>query len=242
MNIGVAAKAIKEIVGCAKAHRRREGSVLCYATRLAKRHRRRRGAGSDPLRLPDHGRVERDQGWALGGEPCRRMGNLPIIPAPTMERRKRPGLGIGGQAVLDRIPPAIGNRRLQIIVVANPVFPEPPLPDAAFAFLDLASAAQRIGQQAIGKPRFDPTPPFGKVCITFGKGPDRVQVVRQNHHCLAGDGQFAHGPCIGKAKQIDMIGQRGSRPILKADREEICATRHTKATVICHAAILPQTG
>ena len=74
------------------------------------------------------------------------MGN---IAHPTGEARIRPVFRRADEAVFYRVRQAILHRGDEIRLAAQGVLPEPPLPDAALAFADLAVAGAEIPGEGV---------------------------------------------------------------------------------------------
>jgi hypothetical protein len=146
------------------------------------------------------------------------------------------------QSVLHRIAPAIGQMRAVVSFVADHVFPEPPLPEAAFALGRLARGSAHLQADGMGKPRLDLPPPGRIVRVPFRQGPDRMQMVRQNHHRIAPDRVLRRRPRIGGPQQRDMVSQDGPPATGKVDGEEIAGSGNPDAAVARHADSVRQDG
>ncbi len=120
---------------------------------------------------------------------------------------------------------------LKIIAGADGVFDKAALPDALF-----------VGccRNGLRKARFDPPPAFGIKHPAVRFGPNRVQMIGQNHHGVAGDGKFLHRLGIGIAQAFDMVGQKRAAPLLHPDGEEIGRSRQVKVMNVCHAPSVAQ--
>ncbi|MDB5327516.1 MAG: hypothetical protein JWM57_3085 [Phycisphaerales bacterium] len=75
--------------------------------------------------------------------------------------------------------------QIQIVLIANRVFPEPALPDIAFP--PTCARRRRVGTAHHLRPgerpreqRFEPADAGGEIRIAVGKFPQQVQVIRQH--------------------------------------------------------------
>jgi len=74
-----------------------------------------------------------------------------------------------------------------ILAIADMVFPEPSLPDAAFLSGQLVGTSG-FSRQIAGKPCFDLSPAGGEITVAFKQGPDAVHVIGKHHLCVDMEG------------------------------------------------------
>ena len=112
-------------------------------------------------------------------------GKQPVLHI-AVERRMRPVTHLPHQAVFYRIEISIKNMMFQICIIADFMFPKPPLPNARFTFPVLAGVRTAAAfRQAFGKIGFQNLYDTRKI----------VAVVRQPQH------------------QMEMVGQDGNRTV-----------------------------
>lgn len=121
--------------------------------------------------------------------------------------------------MLDRVRQAIANGGVACLFGAQMMLPEPALPDSVFSARHMALAARDMWHLT-RKPRLDDAPTRGIVEITFGQGPDRMNVVGQHDPCIDKKRAFRHGLAHGMAKRIDVIGQQGLPASTEFDGKE----------------------
>ncbi len=93
-----------------------------------------------------------------------------------------------------------------VVVVADGVLPESPLPDAAFGFGGAACGAGFGFRDGSGEFGFDDLPAGGKVGVAFGQGPEAVRVVGQDDPGVDVEGQSGAGFADGGAEGFDVLG------------------------------------
>ena len=73
------------------------------------------------------------------------------------------------------------------------------------------------------KAALDQAPAHGEIGIAVGQGPDRVEVIRQDHGAF----DRKRMPCTHLAKrrpqQSDMLGQQAEPAVGQVDRKEVAA-------------------
>jgi hypothetical protein len=126
----------------------------------------------------------------------------------------------------------------EIALVANGVFPIAPLPDAAFALGGTAFRNAFAAGEAARKRRFDQPPARGKIRIALGHGPDRVEMIGQNHHRLDREGMTPPRLTNRDPQILDAFRQQGKPPLRQIDGEEEAAPGEEVAAVTGHAVQL----
>lgn len=99
----------------------------------------------------------------------------------------RPVANARDEAVLDRIDGAIFDVAAEIFVVADQMFPEPALPDPAFAARDADRAALLGLRDGLGEADLDQPPAQRKIGVIRRQRPNRVNVIGQHHHRVDGE-------------------------------------------------------
>ena len=96
--------------------------------------------------------------------------------------------------------------------------------------------------QAGGKARFDQPPAGCEVAIAIGQGPDRVQMVGQNHPSLDLKRAFGSRHPHGLAQAFDFKDQQITAALLQGEGEIECGGGDAGADVMCHADSLAWQG
>jgi hypothetical protein len=131
---------------------------------------------------------------------------------------------------------------VEIVLIADQMFPEATLPDA------LVPALHMTGRQIGGcgdmarKSRLDQPPAFAEIGVTHRQGPDHMELIGQDHRRRnrKGPALAAEARCI--AQNVDMAHQQIGPRVLQTHRKEVGATRHKKGRWLDHAATFPQIG
>src|ERR1035437_3261787 len=163
-----------------------------------------------------------------------------------MKRRMRPLRRARYVTVLHRVVMHVIDVPRQILLVADEMFPEPPLPKCRFAPLDARlrrwNPVVDPVRAAAGYVLLDQRPAQGKIVITVRQGPYAMQMIRQHN-------PGENPEWVRSADRIDGRSQRGhatrigqDRPISPIrDSREIGAARDVCATIIRHGMIFPLT-
>jgi len=106
-----------------------------------------------------------------------------------MDRRPAPVERIGNQAVLHQVVVNVIDVSGEIVVVADQVFPEAPLPEIIFA-APVAHERRAVANQPATERRLDRPPASRKVGVALRQGPERVQMVRQDDGGVDGEGSL----------------------------------------------------
>ena len=146
-------------------------------------------------------------------------------PAPVFRRRDEP--------VLHGVPVDVSDMGVEVLRVANGVFPEPPLSDAAFA---LAATAERISRarKRFRKPRFDEPPSRRIVMIVRRQAPDAMEMLRQDADRDRFERMTSGDQPVRSAQSANVFGQQLRATVKQVDGEEIRPTRNEQASVIRH--------
>ena len=111
----------------------------------------------------------------------------------------------------------------EVVLAAQRVLPISPLPNPALAFDAAAVGDWLAARQSMRKAAFDQSPARGEIRIAIGQGPDRMQVIRQDHGGVDGEGM----PCSHLAKrgaqQSDVPGQQAEPAVGQVGGKEIAA-------------------
>ena len=103
----------------------------------------------------------------------------------SMKTRPRPILRTLHITVLNRVQVNVIAQSIPIVFIPDTMLPVARLPDAAPALPVPASGDGQLlptaTQVMVREEPFDGRPPRRKVIVTFGKRPDAVQMVRQQH-------------------------------------------------------------
>jgi len=118
----------------------------------------------------------------------------------------------------------------KIGLIAHGVFPESALPDPGLA-LGVAFHGNPGRRQGAHKPRFDRSPPPGKIAIAFRQRPEGMQMIGHHHQRIGAKRPFCLGLRISGPEQVDVIYQRSRPPIAQRHREEKRTARNGIASI-----------
>ena len=147
------------------------------------------------------------------------------------------------QSVLHRIIMNILHVTPQVIIVANPMFPEPPLPDVLLA----AAPARRAGRPTrplfttpgASEAAFNQPPTHGKVAVILRQTPKNMQMIRQQDKRYYLEVIIFSRPKKCRTKQPAGPNPRQQRPPMGSDdREEECATSQPDPPIVTHKPII----
>lgn len=126
-----------------------------------------------------------------------------------------------------------------VIVVADGVFPEAPLPDTAFAVADASVGAPLAGGQAAGEDRLDHPPPCREIVVAGRQRPNAVEMIGK-HHPGIDDERAALTYCPHRLPQpVDVSRQQiVASPLHQIDREEVTLTGYAMATIVGNGCVL----
>jgi hypothetical protein len=127
----------------------------------------------------------------------------------------------------------------QIVAVCDRMLPIPTLPKAAFAFGDLRCTPVLAPGNATRERLLDMRPSDRIIRITRWKGPQAVQVLRQNHDCIDGERLRCMRNTERMTQIVDMIGQQRPSPLGDGHREKVGAARHPRAAIVRHRRSIP---
>ena len=96
----------------------------------------------------------------------------------------------------------------KIAVIADRVFPEAALPDAALALTRAASGNVFDRAPPTRECRLDEPPACGKIAVTRGQCPQRMKVVGQNHDRFDCEGLATSGVAECRPQQFDILGKQ----------------------------------
>jgi hypothetical protein len=151
-----------------------------------------------------------------------------------MKRGVRPVADPRDQAVLERIDVAILDMASIVGLIPDHMFPEPPLPDAALA-AHLADGAQPfLFRQRFGKAALDQSPSGREIAVVGWQRPNRVQMIRQDHEGVDGEGVASPRRGDRLAQLGDMIDKQGFAPLQQVDCEKEAPARDERATIVRH--------
>jgi len=122
----------------------------------------------------------------------------------------------------------------EIFVVANNVFPEAALPDAAFAFRDAARRQSLLFGQRTTKFGFDGVPASRKIRVAFRQCPDAMQMIGKDHRCVDREGALCLYGCKCPAQSTDVFDQQPPLSLQQGDREEERTARNVGADISRH--------
>lgn len=140
------------------------------------------------------------------------------------------------QAVLERIDVAIRDMACIVGLIPDRMFPEPPLPNAALAARLPNGAQPFLFRQRFGKAGLDQSPPGREIAVVGWQRPNRVQMIRQDHESVDGEGMASPRRGDGLAQRDDMVDKQGLAPLQQVDCEEEAPARNERATIVRHGA------
>jgi len=117
------------------------------------------------------------------------------------------------QSVFDRIPVNVVEASLEIVFIANRVFPKSLLPNGSLSVFPARCRVRCFTASSYRKrPReafFDQPPSQGVILDSIGQRPDCVQVIGQQHECLDRHGMLGEYrlECGPQANSIRAFGK-----------------------------------
>lgn len=158
-----------------------------------------------------------------------------------MHRRKGPGGRGCHKTMFDRVMPTQPQMIMEILVIANVMFPKPPLPNATFPPHQMAGA-QGAGGQSAREPRFDQPPPRAEIAIIRWHGPDAMHMIGQNHPSVDTKGPLKARARDRTAQSVNFVAKQGRSRLRQSDSEKDRRARRCISDVMCHGAILAGFG
>lgn len=140
----------------------------------------------------------------------------------------------GGVAVFDRVEVDVIHVGGVVRAVADGVFPEAALPDAAFGFGGAACGAGFAGFDGAGKAGFDDLLAHTVIGVAFGQGPETVRVIGEDDPGVDVEGVKHAGAADGGAEGFDGAGEEVGSAVEKVDGEDVRASRDSVAAVVGH--------
>lgn len=134
------------------------------------------------------------------------------------------------------------HRTRKLILGADRMLIEPPLPKATFPLGRDAGALGDGFGYGVGEPGLDPAPTLGIPDLTLWLGPDRMEMVWQNNHGVAGHRKLLDCPGIGKTQGVDVICQSCGAALFQPDGEEIGRSGEQEAAILGHSVNIAQKG
>ncbi|MCY1295741.1 hypothetical protein D3C85_1361560 [compost metagenome] len=95
----------------------------------------------------------------------------------------------------------------EVVFVANAVFPEAALPDAAFAFAGAAFRHALVDGQIAGEPGLDQPPAQGVIGIARWQCPQGMKVVGEDDNCVDAPRVAFHAIAETGSEQVDPFGE-----------------------------------
>ena len=92
----------------------------------------------------------------------------------------------------------------EVLIVADGVLPEPPLPQCVFPIW-MAFDGNAFGNELPGKATFDLTPTAGEIRVVRRQGEERMQVIGQDYNRVDIERIFSSRRAKRCAKRRDMI-------------------------------------
>src|SRR5690625_2767077 len=122
---------------------------------------------------------------------------------------------------------------LEVVLVANGVFPESRLPQGVFTTRVLGNR-EAFSNESPGKLAFDGAPSVAVVVITRRQGPHRMKVVGKNHNGVDGKGLPGPNFCKRLPQGCDVVDEVRGAAILKGSGKKIGSARRAVATIAHH--------
>ena len=113
----------------------------------------------------------------------------------------------------------------EVVLAVQRVLPISPLPNPALAFDAAAVGDWLASRQSMRKAAFDQASAGGEIRIAIGQGPDRVQVIRQDHGGLDREGMACPHLAKCRPQYVNVVGQQRAPAVGQTDREETTASR-----------------
>ncbi len=109
-------------------------------------------------------------------------------------------------AVFDRVEVDVVHVGGVVGIVADGMFPEAALPDAAFGFGGAACGAGFAGFDGAGEAGFDDLPAHTVIGVAFGQRPETVHVIGEDDPGVDVEGEPGAGFADGGAEGFDVLG------------------------------------
>jgi hypothetical protein len=158
---------------------------------------------------------------------------IQAAPDAGFEGRMRPVGHMRDVLMFHRIEVDIVHMRSEILVVADGMLPEPPLPDAALpaAFARLRTALAH--GKAAGENRLDQPPSHREVIIAGWQRPYAMKMIGKHDPGIDGERMDTMNRAHRVPQLIDVPRQHViAAPLQQIDREEVASARHAVAAVI----------
>jgi hypothetical protein len=123
----------------------------------------------------------------------------------------------------------------EVVLVAQRVLPISPLPNPALASGGAAGRDPFGSGQIMRKAAFDQARARGEIRIAIGQGPDRVQVIREDHGGFDREGMPSAHPAKRGPLYANVVRQQCAPAIGQIYREEITASRQEIPPIVCHS-------
>jgi hypothetical protein len=177
----------------------------------------------------------------LGTAACRSGGIEAICDAPA-KRRVRPIRRVFRQAMLDRVEMRVVHMSGIIAIVADRMFPIPPLLDAALPAAGHDRRARLSLRQGFRKCDFDCASSTGEVGVAWRRGPQAMHMVGQNDSSIDAKGR-PQAPAPDRLTQdLDRTHQQVRISIAQVHGKEEGPTRNPIAAILRHRASMPCVG
>ena len=146
----------------------------------------------------------------------------------------RPIADVRDESMLEWIDIAIFDVADIISLVAEQVFPEPALPDAALVACDANGVKPLPLRQRFRERALDQPPARGEIAIAGRQSPDRMQMIGQHDECVDREIIALASRRNSLAQTRDMVDEQGFPPLQQVDCKEPAPARNELATIIRH--------
>jgi hypothetical protein len=152
-----------------------------------------------------------------------------------MDRGPPPGERIRDQAVLDGIVVDVIDVAGEIVIVADQMLPEPPLPELIFAPL-VTGERNPVTSQRPAEASLDGAPAVLVIGVAGRQGPQGVQVIGKHDDRVNGKGALAPHAAQDLPQELGSPGEKIGPPVAQGDGEEVRSAGDAGAPVADHAA------
>jgi hypothetical protein len=153
-------------------------------------------------------------------------------PHHSREGRIRPVFHAPYVSMLDRVEMYVIDVPLEILLVAQRMFPVSSLPNTALASGGAARRNRFASGQGAGECRFDQAPAHGKIGVAFRQSPNRMKMLRQHHNRI--EYKSVTLPHITECgtQFADMADEKTGFAVGQIDREEIAGAANKVSAVV----------
>jgi hypothetical protein len=127
----------------------------------------------------------------------------------------------------------------EITLIADCMFPVPPLPEREFT-IRVARERGAGGEQVGTEMPFDASPPACEIGVSWRQGPERMKVIRQDHDRINRERARLPGRAKRSTQGAGVIDESRGSAISQRHGEEECSTLDAVPPISDHSDIIPE--